>query len=177
MIRRTSRGQPRGILLALAGAEGLTMIALKRILVPHDFSETSAAAVTYAVALARHFGAELSFLHVGDRNYSETRDVSPIHDALLAILSPSDRLELNPAFYVKTGFPAAEIVRFASDGDIDLIVMGTHGRGFIGHALMGSVAESVVRTAPCPVLTVRNPHAPQRVEVVAEAVDAARVAV
>jgi nucleotide-binding universal stress UspA family protein len=52
--------------------------------------------------------------------------------------------------------PASEIVQYAKEQTIDLIVMGTHGRGFMGHAVMGSVAEKVVRTAPCPVLTVRN---------------------
>ncbi|MGC4084340.1 MAG: universal stress protein [Vicinamibacterales bacterium] len=79
--------------------------------------------------------------------------------------------------YVRTGAPADEIVNFARGNEIDLIVMGTHGRGLVGHLLMGSVAEKVVRTAPCPVLTVRNPHAAQGLEVVAEAAEAARVAV
>ena len=51
-----------------------------------------------------------------------------------------------------------EIVRYAKERDIDLIVMGTHGRGFMAHMLMGSVAEKVVRKAPCPVLTVRHPE-------------------
>lgn len=54
------------------------------------------------------------------------------------------------------GKRAIEIVRYAKEGDIDLIVMGTHGRGFVAHAVMGSVAEKVVRAAPCPVLTVHN---------------------
>ena len=52
--------------------------------------------------------------------------------------------------------PAAEIAKFAKDENIDLIVRGTHGRGFVAHVVLGSVAEKVVRTAPCPVLTVRN---------------------
>ena len=53
--------------------------------------------------------------------------------------------------------PAAEIVRYADEDSIDLIVIGTHGRGFVGHVMMGSVAEKVVRTAPCTVLMVRMP--------------------
>jgi len=57
---------------------------------------------------------------------------------------------------VRPGTPATEIVHYAEEEDIDLIVMGTHGRGFMSHMVMGSVAEKVVRTAPCPVLTVRN---------------------
>ncbi len=56
------------------------------------------------------------------------------------------------------GGPYVEIVRYAKERDIDLIVMGTHGRGFVAHMLMGSVAEKVVRRAPCPVLTVRHPE-------------------
>jgi nucleotide-binding universal stress UspA family protein len=68
---------------------------------------------------------------------------------------------------VRSGSPAAEIIRYAEDRSIDLIVMGTHGRGIVAHAVMGSVAEKVVRTAPCPVLTVREP---QRNTLVAEPV-------
>jgi nucleotide-binding universal stress UspA family protein len=144
------------------------MIALKRILVPYDFSETSAAAVRYAVALARNFGAQLYFLHVGDRAQTQFETEFPIglegaladadRERLLRIVTPQEKSELNPEFAVRPGTPAAEVVRYAKDQDIDLIVMGTHGRGFVGHVVMGSVAEKVVRTAPCPVLTVRNPN-------------------
>ena len=55
------------------------------------------------------------------------------------------------------GHPSLEIIRYAKDHEIDIIVMGTHGRTGVGHMLMGSVAEKVVRKAPCPVLTVRHP--------------------
>jgi nucleotide-binding universal stress UspA family protein len=164
------------------------MIALKRILVPHDFSETSVASVTYAVALARSFGAELAFLYVGDRTRadlegeipmgSDGRVTEAVRQRLMKVLTPADQVALNPQFYVRAGTPAAEVVNFARENDIDLIVMGTHGRGFVGHMLMGSVAETVVRTAPCPVLTVRTPgQASQGLEVVPEALDAARAAV
>jgi nucleotide-binding universal stress UspA family protein len=61
-------------------------------------------------------------------------------------------------FYLRSGRPDLEIGRFVRERDFDLIVMGTHGRGALGHALMGSVAEKVVRTAPCPVLTLRGPQ-------------------
>jgi nucleotide-binding universal stress UspA family protein len=57
------------------------------------------------------------------------------------------------------GYPSQEIVGYAQASDVDLIVMGTHGRGPIGHLLLGSVAENVVRRSPCPVLTVRKPEA------------------
>ena len=156
------------------------MIALNRILVPHDFSETSAASVTYAVALARSFGAELTFLYVGDRSQDSEIPVNEdgsvregAREHLLTILTPGDRVALNPQFFVRAGTPAAEIVRFASEHDTDLIVMGTHGRGVVGHMVMGSVAEKVVRTAPCPVLTVRNAVQGQAVELVATVPDVA----
>ena len=144
------------------------MIALKRILVPYDFSETSSAAVKYAVALARNFGARLYFVHIGDRAQTQFETEFPIglegavedaiRERLLRIVTPAEKAELNPEFAVRPGAPAAEIVRYAKEEDIDLVVMGTHGRGFVGHVVMGSVAEKVVRTAPCPVLTVRNPN-------------------
>jgi nucleotide-binding universal stress UspA family protein len=144
------------------------MIALKRILVPYDFSETSAAAVRYGTALARNFGARLYFLHVGDRAQTQFETEFPIglegavedavRERLLRIVTPQEKAELNPEFAVRPGAPAAEVVRYAQEAEIDLIVMGTHGRGFVGHVVMGSVAEKVVRTAPCPVLTVRNPN-------------------
>jgi nucleotide-binding universal stress UspA family protein len=164
------------------------MIALKKILVPHDFSETSTAAMNYAVALAKNFRAELVFLYVGDRSQTELEGelpvagdgavVGPVRDRLLKGMAPADQALLNPQFFVRAGTPAAEIIRFATEHDVDLVVMGTHGRGFVGHVVMGSVAEKVVRTAPCPVLTVRG-HGPaaQGLPVVAEALDAARAAV
>jgi nucleotide-binding universal stress UspA family protein len=143
------------------------MIALKRILVPHDFSDTSAAAAKHAIALARSFGARLYFLNVGDRAQADLGSEFPIgldgavedacRERLLKILTPWEEKELHPEFAVRPGNAAAEVVRYAKAQDIDLIVMGTHGRGFVGHAVMGSVAEKVVRTAPCPVLTVRKP--------------------
>ncbi len=164
------------------------MVALTRILVPHDFSETSDAAVRYAVALARQFAAGLDFLYVGDRAKEELESELPfasdgqvaedVKQRLLRMLTPVDRVALHPRFFVRAGTPAAEIVRFADQQHADLIVMGTHGRGFVAHMLMGSVAEQVVRTAPCPVLTVRHPgQAGQSIPVVVEALEAARVGV
>jgi nucleotide-binding universal stress UspA family protein len=144
------------------------MIALQRILVPHDFSETSGAAVKYATALARNFGARLFVLHVGDQARLDLETEFPlglegavedaVRERLLKILPPAEQAELKPEFAVCAGVPATEIVRYAKDNDVDLIVMGTHGRGLVGHVVMGSVAEKVVRTAPCPVLTVRTPQ-------------------
>lgn len=148
------------------------MIALKRILVPHDFSETSARSLSYATALARSFAAELVFLHVDSRTDAEAgaEASAAAGKHLLTMLTPADRAAVRAEVHVRAGAPDAEIVRFAAEHDIDLIVMGTHGRGFVGHMVMGSVAEKVVRTAPCPVLTVRNPgQVVQGMDVVAEA--------
>ena len=143
------------------------MIELNHILVPHDFSETSAAAVSYAIALARRFNARLTFLHVGtsaqeafDTEFPiglEDAREDAIRERLLKIVTPQEQVEFAPQFVVRPGSPASEIVRFADEHGADLIVMGTHGRGLVGHVVMGSVAEKVVRTSPCPVLTVRNP--------------------
>jgi len=144
------------------------MIALRKILVPHDFSDTSEAAVRYAIALAHNFGAHLYLLHVSDRAKFEMATEFPlgldgtlddaVRERLLKILTPREQIEFKPSFELRSGSPAAEIVKYAREADVDLIVMGTHGRGFVAHAVLGSVAEKVVRTAPCPVLTVRNPQ-------------------
>jgi nucleotide-binding universal stress UspA family protein len=144
------------------------MIALKSILVPHDFSETSSAAMQYAVELARTFGAKLHLIHVSEKARFEMATEFPlgldmsledaIRERLLKIMATREHQALKPSFQVISGAPATEIVRYAKDQAIDLIVMGTHGRGVVAHAVMGSVAEKVIRHAPCPVLTVRHPE-------------------
>ncbi len=142
------------------------MIAWRRILVPTDFSESSHLAVRHAVELATTFNASLILLHVGDRAASEVETEFPLgldaslqdaeRERLLKVLSPKEQTTLRPELVVCAGSPAHEIVRCAGEREVDLIVMGTHGRGAVGHMLMGSVAERVVRTAPCPVLVVRQ---------------------
>jgi len=147
------------------------MIAWRRILVPTDFSETSQQAVREAVELARTFNASLILLHVGDRAASEVATEFPLgldaamqdaeRERLLKILTPAEQQERHPEFVVCAGSPAHEIIRCAEEREVDVIVMGTHGRGAVGHMLMGSVAEKVVRTAPCPVLVVRQTVGPE----------------
>lgn len=152
------------------------MIVLKRILVPTDFSEASAAAARYGVALARAFRAKLHLLHVESRHDLEidverelvVEKLAPTsggrqnaaRELLGKILTEQEDKELQPEYVLRAagvGGPYVEIVRYAKERDIDMIVMGTHGRGFVAHMLMGSVAEKVVRKAPCAVLTVRHP--------------------
>jgi len=150
------------------------MILLKQILVATDFSEPSDAALAYGRELARTFGAQLTVLHVAEniaaRAYGADgfvfaepelqRDVeTAARRQLDAQLSDEDRAQLRAEGVVLTAnSTAVAIVGFAQETKVDLIVMGTHGRGAVAHLLMGSVAERVVRTAPCPVLTVRHPE-------------------
>jgi nucleotide-binding universal stress UspA family protein len=148
------------------------MIALKNILVATDFSEGADAALTYGRALAGQFGSRLHVLHVADTIYIRTLGAEPsavlptlqtdVEEAasqrLAALLIDSDGSgpPTTPAVLTSSA-PAFAIVDYARDNNIDLIVMGTHGRKALAHLLMGSVAERVVRMAPCPVLTVRHP--------------------
>lgn len=142
---------------------------ITRILVPVDFSAHSDGALRYAATLAGQVGASVELLHVVDDftfgAYSEVY-VPNIPDMTQeAINSALERLTaIKAAVFphaadvesvVYAGRPAATIVVHAAGGKFDLIVMGTHGRTGLSHLLMGSVAEHVVRTAPCPVLTVR----------------------
>jgi len=150
------------------------MIALKKILVATDFSQPSEAALAYGRELARTFGASLTVLHVVDNllthAYGADGMVLADHGLQLeieknaqrqvhALLFDEDRQALGAVGLVLTSnSPSAAIVFYARDAAIDLIVIGTNGRGAIAQLLMGSVAERVVRLAPCPVLTVRNPE-------------------
>jgi nucleotide-binding universal stress UspA family protein len=150
------------------------MITLKKILVPTDFGETSKIAVQYGRALADAFGASLYLLNVlqepviaGGTPLGGYFSLSPDYRLkmekgataeLEKLLSPDDRSKLHAQVFTKWGSPFLEIIRFAKSENIDLIVMGSHGMGPVAHMLMGSVAEKVVRKAPCPVLTVRHPE-------------------
>jgi nucleotide-binding universal stress UspA family protein len=144
------------------------MIDLKRILVPTDFSETSEAALRYGVELARRFSARLCLLHVPEHPGEATETEYPVDlfetmqnaadDRLPHLLSEAERHELRPECAMRLGTPWEEIVRHAEEHDIDLIVMGTHGRDGLARLLLGSVAEMVVRKASCPVLTVHHPE-------------------
>jgi nucleotide-binding universal stress UspA family protein len=141
---------------------------LKRILVPTDFSPPSQAALETAIELARRFGATLTLFHAHDLPaYVFPDGVMPVSPEILAELERSMLAELNRlamrvraaavAAETRTGVGAhdVEILRCAEEIGADMIVMGTHGRTGIRHALLGSVAEKVVRRSRCPVLTVR----------------------
>jgi nucleotide-binding universal stress UspA family protein len=149
------------------------MIDLHRILVPTDFSKFSQHALTYAAAFAEKFGAELYLLHVVQDLALVIPEVIPVEPPLTpsvqqlttAVQSAFDRLieenrlrGLTLHREVREGTPFYEIIRYAREATIDLIVMGTHGHTGLAHVLLGSVTEKVVRKAPCPVLTVRHPE-------------------
>lgn len=147
------------------------MIKLKTVLIPVDFSECSDAAVKYGYALADAFGASVHLLNVVQDPYTlpwtSEGFAAPIGDLLTDWKAQANRRlhEMVPTTAAATtlvtaqvGSPHPEIIRYAERHQIDLIVLGTHGRGPLGHMLLGSVAERVVRTAPCPVLTVRQPQ-------------------
>jgi nucleotide-binding universal stress UspA family protein len=149
------------------------MIALKNILVASDFGDASDAALAYGRELARAFKATLHVLHVADDVYMRLGG-----DAYVAVL-PDLQKDIEQAaqrqldelvvdndpepvivkkVVITSAATAACIVQYAHEAAIDLIIVGTHGRGAVAHLLMGSVAERIVRTAPCPVLTVRHPE-------------------
>jgi nucleotide-binding universal stress UspA family protein len=145
---------------------------ITRILVPTDFSETSDAALAYAKALATRLGASLHLLHVFADPYSaaayapevyaplppEVREqaLRDIEAHLHERMNDEEQTRFQGTVAIVWGLTAKQIVQFAKDCRIDLVVMGTHGRRGVAHMLLGSVAEHVVRTAQCPVLTVRE---------------------
>jgi len=146
------------------------MIAIKKILFPTDFSDCAKTAQEYAWEMADQFQAELHVLNV-------------LADVMMMMPEPGSALSLPQNYLVdlkteaekalgklfpeatksgrkivralRMGNPFVEIVKYAEETEIDLIVVGTHGRGAFAHMLLGSVAEKVVRKANCPVLTVR----------------------
>lgn len=150
------------------------MIALKNILVPTDFGDPSRQALEYGRHFARQFGARLHVLHTVENVMIPggaevpVAAVQQVEQGLESVaerqmreaVTDDDRATMQVVTVVRSARAAAiDIIDYARENQIDLIVMGTHGRGVLHHLLMGSVAERVVRTSPCPVLTV---HARER---------------
>jgi universal stress protein A len=146
------------------------MIQMQRILVPIDFSEFGKHSMRYGCEFAKKFSAELHLMNVVEDIYPiipEPGTASPITGEYLVGLKESSeraienlpevdwQADLKIVRSVVSGTPFLEIIRYARKENIDMIVIGTHGRSGLIQALMGSVAEKVVRKAPCPVLTVR----------------------
>lgn len=146
------------------------MNTVTKILVPVDFSDYTSQVITYAANLARRFEAPMELFHAWE-------PITYVRPEGYIVLSQAEMDRITKSFSedlakfeqiakaagattvesrVFQGYPATSIVSRAKHGNFDLIVMGTHGRTGLKHLLIGSVAENVVRSAPCPVLTVRS---------------------
>jgi universal stress protein A len=140
---------------------------VQKILVPIDFSEHSRQALHWGGSLAERYGAHLLVLHVIPQAVEEAATHGSTAEQLIIDLTAKVEAQLYDItgkelqkrlpvrMKVAVGKPADEILRVAREEGVDLIVMGTHARTGLGHLLLGSTAETVVRTAPCPVFTVR----------------------
>jgi nucleotide-binding universal stress UspA family protein len=153
------------------------MFDLRRILVPVDFSECSMAALEYALFLSRRFQASVDLLHVWQPprpvwTISYPYDVG--HECLAIFeqteagrqmkefLARAERETPRVRGRLESGDPYRTILEVAEGDGYDLLVMGTHGRTGMSHLLLGSLAEAVVRRAPCPVMTIRaHGHVPR----------------
>ena len=143
---------------------------IRRVLLGTDLGHTTALATDRAFDLARRHGAELLVVSVIDPTdmhqqpgrvgirWDEVRDRR--HDAAQALVARGRAVGVTVSFLVWTGDPGESIVSAAEAEDVDLVVVGTHGRGTIGRLLLGSVSEHVVRNAPCPVLVIRPAAGP-----------------
>jgi len=160
-------GRSDAPILARAAAAPL---AMNRILVPVDFSESSALALAQATALAQQTGGSIILLHVVEISYAYA-DVAVFDQAALErdlLAGAEQRLEQMAASCETDGVPAKHIVRsgrsphviadVAASERVDLIIISTHGYTGLKHVLLGSTAENVVRCAPCPVLVLRSPR-------------------
>src|SRR2546429_487271 len=144
-------------------------VNLKKILVPIDFSAQSKKAMDYALSFAKQFNAEVMLLHVIELTplpappltivQDETTQAAVHENAAKHLAEWRNEISSQAAVKasVRNGIsPHAEIVNAATEGNVDLIVLGTQGRTGLAHFLIGSTAERVVRHAPCPVLVVRE---------------------
>lgn len=139
----------------------------RHILVPHDFSDTAEHALAFAIALAEKLGAHVTLMHAyeipayPDSALMTAEFIANIRRAAQGAIENLASLARRPGVEVQAllreGRPWSEVNATAKETHADLIVMETHGRHGLARALLGSVAEKVVRTAPCPVLTVHGP--------------------
>lgn len=139
------------------------IVSIRRILFPTDFSEPARHAQGYAKTLAEKFGAELHVIHVVPEVIMPATDSIAVwtlpEGSMKAQVESAERQLASVAGdaairTVTVGFPVEEIMKYAKEHSIDLLVVGTHGHTGLSHLLLGSVAEKLVRLASCPVLTV-----------------------
>jgi nucleotide-binding universal stress UspA family protein len=148
------------------------MSKIARILVPVDFSDGSKAALAHALVFAKQFDGVVEAMHIWEpspylapsqliwlqgepKAYADhiQEELAEQLDNVVKEVAGDDASRVEPT--VRAGYASHNIIKALDEGDFDLVVMGTHGRTGLKHLLMGSVAERVVRMAPCPVLTVR----------------------
>lgn len=146
-------------------------IKIERIVCAVDFSENSEYALRYAIGLARIFNAELRLVHVVELPFLPSYSLAGVPDLSLPVeaVEQGARERMQEALEacreafpqaegeVRTGAAFVEVIAYARQVEADLIVVGTHGRTGLSHMLMGSVAEKIIRKAPCPVLSVKHP--------------------
>jgi nucleotide-binding universal stress UspA family protein len=146
-------------------------LSIKKILVPIDFSDYSKSALKYATEFSKYFEAELILIYVVEPmvyppDFSMGQIAIPTVDIELDKRAKEEieklaKTEISPEVktqtIIKTGKPFLEIIQTATELDVDLIIIATHGHTGVEHILFGSTAEKVVRKAPCPVLTLREP--------------------
>jgi nucleotide-binding universal stress UspA family protein len=150
---------------------GGIMIAIKKLLVPTDFSEYSQFALKYAAAFAEGFTAKVYVMHVHEPYPQGAVFEGMVYDSELVAKAEAKargdldavvaqltarQIQAEPVF--ATGRPYIQIVRQAEKLEVDLIVLATHGRRGVSHLVFGSNAEKIVRLSPCPVLTVKHPE-------------------
>ncbi len=144
------------------------MITFKKILCPIDYSDCSAMALRYAAGLALKDSGRLYLMHTIDKRIydyggpiyevqpsPDEETITRLKEKLAESVPKEIRGDIEVETIVSVGIPAQEIVNAAHEKEVDIIVMGTHGRTGVAHVVMGSVAENVTRKALCPVLTVR----------------------
>jgi len=144
---------------------------IKKVLVPIDFSDYSKSSLRYSVNFVRCFKADLILIYVIEPviyppDFSMGQIAVPAVDAeidkrayeeLNKLAKTEVPADMNVRTIIKTGKPFVEIIETAAEENIDLIIIATHGRSGVEHILFGSTADKVIRKAPCPVLTVRDP--------------------
>lgn len=146
-------------------------LSIKKVLVPIDFSDYSKSALKYAVNFAKSFGADMTLIYVVEPiiyppDFSMGQIAIPTistewddraREELDKLAKSEIPAEVKVKTIIKTGKPFVEIIETATEENIDIIIIATHGHSAVEHILFGSTAEKVVRKAPCPVLTLREP--------------------
>lgn len=147
------------------------MVNIKNILVPTDFSEYSKGTLPYAVDFAHKYGAKITLMHIFDEEllspiFFEAGGVAQeyynrLQDRLEAAVDDFlDAIDMEGVEFeamLGNGTPYVEIIKYARENGMDLIMVSTHGRTGLAHAFLGSTAEKIIRKAPCPVMVIRHP--------------------